>query len=559
MTIVKYTRIIFGTLILLMIFVATYTIQGISHIQEHQDFLIHRVFELKSLSERSVYLALQHRRTEKDFIINIGNDEKQTSYLGKFAKHSKAMEETFQKLGKLTDSLPDTLQKEVTPHLQKALSAYQGYSKGFQSVVEEVRTLGLDAAASNKALGKHKEDIYLMESSMDSIQAIAQRAFENSVAESAEVSSSIRTNTLVISILALLISMGAAVWFSRKILLGFAHLTAPMVDIVHTWDLRRQVPDQGFDEFATLGKQFNQLLEKLRSSIALISEATYSLSSASEEFTATSANFQTQMTTMGGTSKNVRLLADVAGQDMHHVTGSVDELSRSIETVASAIEELNASLHVVGENCDLESKESEQAHQAVQSAMQAMQSLHEVAEQVGKVVDLIDNIASQTNLLALNATIEAATAGEAGKGFAVVASEVKDLAKQTAKATSDITSQIGAVQSGVKNAIAAMSQIGQSIQKVNEVSHSILRTVHEQGSAIQEISHSVGNVSLVSRKISKDVIHAETNIGQAVEGVTQVDAAVDQSLVNSKLVNDGSLDLAKLATRLQDSVRQFKV
>ncbi|WP_227586235.1 methyl-accepting chemotaxis protein, partial [Klebsiella aerogenes] len=65
-----------------------------------------------------------------------------------------------------------------------------------------------------------------------------------------------------------------------------------------------------------------------------------------------------------------------------------------------------------------------------------IRALSDAAEKIGQVIELINTIAGQTNLLALNATIEAARAGEAGKGFAVVASEVKQLAAQTARATS---------------------------------------------------------------------------------------------------------------------------
>ena len=75
------------------------------------------------------------------------------------------------------------------------------------------------------------------------------------------------------------------------------------------------------------------------------------------------------------------------------------------------------------------------------------------SDEVGAVTSLIDNIAQQINILALNATIEAARAGEAGKGFAVVASEVKNLAKQTAKATEGIAAQISAIQGATTDAV----------------------------------------------------------------------------------------------------------
>jgi methyl-accepting chemotaxis protein len=85
--------------------------------------------------------------------------------------------------------------------------------------------------------------------------------------------------------------------------------------------------------------------------------------------------------------------------------------------------------------------------------------LGESSQQIGKVIEVITSIAEQTNLLALNATIEAARAGEAGKGFAVVAGEVKELAKETAKATEEIGSRIAAIQSDTSDAVGAIGEI----------------------------------------------------------------------------------------------------
>lgn len=117
------------------------------------------------------------------------------------------------------------------------------------------------------------------------------------------------------------------------------------------------------------------------------------------------------------------------------------------------------------------------------STSHTVKDLSETAEKIGQVISLIGEIASQTNLLALNATIEAARAGEAGKGFAVVASEVKSLATQTAKATEDITSQIGNVQSATSTTVQEIEKIRETIVGINQVSTRIAAAVEEQGTA----------------------------------------------------------------------------
>src|ERR1700753_250569 len=81
----------------------------------------------------------------------------------------------------------------------------------------------------------------------------------------------------------------------------------------------------------------------------------------------------------------------------------------------------------------------------------------------------ITSIAQKTDLLALNATVEAARAGEVGAGFAVVANEVKELAKQTATATEDISRKIETIQSDAKGAVAAIASISEVIGHVNDI------------------------------------------------------------------------------------------
>jgi methyl-accepting chemotaxis protein len=121
-------------------------------------------------------------------------------------------------------------------------------------------------------------------------------------------------------------------------------------------------------------------------------------------------------------------------------------------------------------------------------ASKTVEKLGDSSREIGQVIKLITTIAGQTNLLALNATIEAARAGEAGKGFAVVASEVKELARQTAKATEDIGRMIEAIQQGTSGATDGISKIHGVITQIHEYEQSIAAAVEEQSAVITDIS-----------------------------------------------------------------------
>ncbi|MFM8616762.1 MAG: methyl-accepting chemotaxis protein, partial [Alphaproteobacteria bacterium] len=136
------------------------------------------------------------------------------------------------------------------------------------------------------------------------------------------------------------------------------------------------------------------------------------------------------------------------------------------------------------------------------------------------VVRLITDIAGQTNLLALNATIEAARAGDAGKGFAVVASEVKTLASQTARATEQISAQISAIQAATGDAVGAVQEVANAIQRVNGVAGAIAAAVEEQDAVTRDISASVQSVAkqndeaaTAMREVSKVAEGARTSSG----------------------------------------------
>ncbi|WP_457105480.1 methyl-accepting chemotaxis protein [Methylobacterium sp. P5_C11] len=185
---------------------------------------------------------------------------------------------------------------------------------------------------------------------------------------------------------------------------------------------------------------------------------------------------------------------DAAGQS-GTVAAAAGEAAANVNTVAAAAEELGSSVQEISRQV---SGSAELARIAVAEATDTValvQDLSKAAAKVGDVVALISGIAAQTNLLALNATIEAARAGTAGRGFAVVASEVKALAEQTARATEEITGQIGRIQSSTGQAASAIDGIGRRIREIDGVATSIAAAVEQQGAATQEIVRNVAEAA----------------------------------------------------------------
>ena len=251
---------------------------------------------------------------------------------------------------------------------------------------------------------------------------------------------------------------------------------------------------------------------------------------------------------MEETAQSMSTTAAATNRQAGVVAAASEQTSANVQTVASATEELTTSVAEIGRQV---AQSTEIAARAVESARRSgdtARSLADGAQKIGDVVTLIQTIAAQTNLLALNATIEAARAGEAGRGFAVVASEVKSPAGQTAKATTEISEQIAAIQTASDETVTAIRNVVDVIAEIDQIGVAIASAIQQQGSATKEISRNVQEAARGTQEVT-------TNISGVQKAADDTGSAATQVLGAAEQLSSQSRELAGQVNRFLSEVR----
>lgn len=324
-------------------------------------------------------------------------------------------------------------------------------------------------------------------------------------------------------------------------------------------DYRVKFDIQSKDALGMLSNSLNDMVASSNKVLTEINESSESLASAATELASIAdqlVNNADESTAVAEQSANT---AGEVSSSMDSVAAASEESATNLSMIAAATEEMGNTIQEIAENSARASSTTTEAVLTSQRSQEAVESLGVAADSIGKVTEAITEISEQTNLLALNATIEAARAGEAGKGFAVVANEIKELAKETANATSSIRDAITQIQSQTSSTIEDMSGISTVISDVNEIVQGIVTAVEEQSITTNEIVQNVSQATTGIAEINESIASSSQMSTEVSLGVGQVKERSQDVKNSSEHVQTAADELSKLAENLSALVTRFKV
>jgi methyl-accepting chemotaxis protein len=448
--------------------------------------------------------------------------EEQQNKAEEFEQHGKLLLERIAKARELAND-PDSRSS-----LEAESQLAQQYFAAGHSLVEAIRH---NPSAAIALLGPYLQLYKDLQGKIEvTSDQLEKGAREAEKAASTRAARATRAMFLMCGI-SLVLSLAVAMRVTFSVTRGLDSFSERFMGMTEQNDLTARVDQDRKDEIGQLGRCLNQFVEKVHNILQQITVTAESVAAASE--------------TSAATSRQISANSEETSAQANVVSQAAQQVSQNLQSISAGGEEMTTTIQSIASNAHEAATIASKAVQTAQAANATIGKLGESSAEIGEVIKVITSIAQQTKLLALNATIEAARAGEAGKGFAVVANEVKELARQTAKATEDISHKIVAIQTDTNGAVEAIGTISTVIHQINDISGTIATAVEEQSATTNEVTRNVADAAKGSGEITNNI----AGVAQAAQG-TSGSAQESQKAAN---------DLADLASQLRSLVEQFKI
>ena len=397
-----------------------------------------------------------------------------------------------------------------------------GYRSGTPAGIDKANTLVLTTEITNYNNAA---------AAMQKLTDLSTAALKTAVSDASADAGHNKVVVLLVLLLGLVLVGVVVLAVIRSITTPLVALRDRLADIADgDGDLTARVEEDGSDEVTEISALFNRFIGQIADIISRVAGTANTVAAAAEEL---SAN-----------TMQISSASEETSVQAGSVSNLAERVSSNVQAVAAGAEQMGAAITEIARNTTEAARVAQHCLDVVSNASETVTKLGESSQEIGEVLRVIAAVTAQTNLLALNATIEAARAGELGKGFAVVAGEVKDLARETAQATEDISRRVGAIQSDAQSAVASVSQIGEAMQGITEFQVVISAAVDEQIATTNEVSRNVTNAAAATTDIANDI----TGVSEASMSTA---AGVNQSL-------QAIQELAVMSSELQSMVGRFR-
>lgn len=383
----------------------------------------------------------------------------------------------------------------------------------------------------------------------------------------------VKTNTLVIAGVALLVALSFVYFFISRISNNLNKVNEGMENVANGNLSVDTLEVKSHDEIGKLAESYNAMVVSLKELVSNVLDTAEQVAASSQQLSANATETSTASEQIAGSIQNVSNGAE-------DQSTKVEESSQLVRTIYDDVGKIHGVVDQVHESSITTANQASDGKENIQKAIEQMSiisqnaestgkvisTLNEKSSEIGSIVSLITDIAEQTNLLALNAAIEAARAGEHGKGFAVVADEVRKLAEQSNNSAQEISGLIKDIQESTEDAVTSMGEGEQAVKDgMSVVNHAgetferIHQSITDIANRMSEVSNSVETINGGTENLTT-AMDTITKITQETSGATQeVASAAEEQNASMEEVSGATQQLAEQAQELQGMASKFKM